>query len=108
MQKSVCEVLQLLISVGQDTELGELGSRCSLTGSVQAAVFRGLKPDITYTMKVSLTIRQSSCSVLFLHSHLVSVPESAQFSGLFIAFSDGQLLYEYDIFLVKIYFLKIL
>jgi hypothetical protein len=68
----------------QDTELGELGSRCSLTGTVQAAVFRGLKPDITYTMKVSLTIRQSSQAFL-LFSKLfyfyiltpVAAPESS-------------------------------
>jgi|688.fasta_scaffold607992_1 hypothetical protein len=70
---------------GQDTELGELGSRCSLTGSVQAAVFRGLKPDITYTMKVSLKIRQSSQPVLFLHSHHCGLPWEP--SVIFIVFS---------------------
>jgi hypothetical protein len=33
-------------------EMAEMGSHLSLVGSVQAAVFRGLKPDVHYTMKV--------------------------------------------------------
>ncbi len=32
--------------------MAEMGSHLSLVGSVQAAVFRGLKPDVHYTMKV--------------------------------------------------------